>query len=127
MSKRLDWISPFGAPQMTRTRIVVALTVAAGADALQFLLGPLGWGFADEIVDVAAMLLISCTIGFHLLLLPTFVVEFIPVVDMLPTWTACVAAVIALRKRDENAPPPTEPTSQPPPRPQAEDQPYIDV
>jgi hypothetical protein len=36
-------------------------------------------------------------------LLPTFAVEFIPVVDMLPTWTACVVAVIALRKRQQSS------------------------
>jgi hypothetical protein len=45
-------------------------------------------------------------IGFHLLLLPTFVVELIPMADMLPTWTGCVAAVIALKKKGERASPP---------------------
>jgi hypothetical protein len=51
-------------------------------------------------------------LGFHILLLPTFVVELIPVADMLPTWTGCVIAVIALRKRGQNIPPPSPP---PPP------------
>jgi len=35
------------------------------------------------------------------LLLPTFVVEFLPLVDLLPTWTGCVAVVVALRKRQQ--------------------------
>jgi hypothetical protein len=78
-----------------------ALTVALVADALQLLLGPVGWFIFDEIVDVLAMVLICPAIGFHLLLLPTFVVELFPLVDMLPTWTGCVAAVIALRKREQ--------------------------
>jgi hypothetical protein len=74
-------------------------------DVLQFLLGPLGWAFADEILDVAAMILTWRVIGFHPLLLPTFVLEFLPVTDLLPAWTGCVALVVALRKKQEAAPP----------------------
>ncbi|MEI9960550.1 MAG: hypothetical protein WDM76_05270 [Limisphaerales bacterium] len=77
--------SRFRAPRLTRTRIIIALAIAICADGLQLLLGPLGWTFIDQIIDVAAMVLMSWVIGFHLLLLPTFVVEFFPVVDMLPT------------------------------------------
>ena len=91
-------------PQLTRTRIVLALAVAIVADVLQFLLLPLEWLFVDQIIDVVAMILISAIIGFHWLLLPTFAVEFVPVVDMLPTWTGCVAGVIALRKRAKSGP-----------------------
>ncbi|NOS68635.1 MAG: hypothetical protein HOP33_01725 [Verrucomicrobia bacterium] len=97
--------SMFRAPQLTRTRIMLALLVALVADGLQipFQLVPM----APEIIDVIAMLLTVWLLGFHLLLLPTFVVEFIPLVDMLPTWTGCVIAVIALRKRAQhNTPPP---------------------
>ena len=47
---------------------------------------------------------------FVALLLPTFVIEFLPITDMLPTWTACVALVIAMRKREQaNVPPPPGP------------------
>lgn len=42
----------------------------------------------------------SCAARFHPLLLPTFVIEFLPVAGMLPTWTACVAAIVALRRSD---------------------------
>ena len=83
--------------------------------------------FIDEGMDVIAMLLISWAIGFHMLLLPTFLIEFIPGPDMLPTWTACTMAVIMLRKRaQKSAPPPievvsevtpVEPNSGPPPAP----------
>jgi hypothetical protein len=93
----------FCAPKLTRPRIVLALAVAVTADSLQFFLGPIGWAFIDQVIDVVALLLTTGAIGFHLLLLPTFVAEILPVVDMLPTWTACVIAVIALRKRDQNA------------------------
>ena len=112
-----DWInSLFRAPKLTRPRMVLALAVAVAADGLQFTLGPLGWAFADQVIDFLAMALVSWIIGFHILLLPTFVVEFLPVLDELPTWTACTAAVIALRKREQqNLPPP------PPPPPDKQD------
>ncbi len=106
----------FSAPKLTRGRMALALSVAVVADGLQLLLGPMGWVVADEIIDVVAMVLTSLVLGFHLLLLPTFVVEFIPVADMLPSWTACVVAVIALRKRDsQNASTTVPPVVQAPP------------
>jgi polyferredoxin len=98
----------FRAPKLTRTRIILALAVAVTADGLQFFLGPIGWAFIDQAIDLAALLLTAWVIGFHLLLLPTFVVEAFPVVDMLPTWTACAIAVIALRKREQRPVPPPQ-------------------
>ncbi len=68
----------------------------------------LGWFGIDQAIDVVAMILTMWILGFHILLLPTFVVEFVPVADMLPTWTGCVATVIALRKRDQRPTPPPE-------------------
>ena len=62
----------FHAPVLTRNRIRAAYAVAVTADALQLLLGPLGWAFADEIIDIVAMGLAWRLIGFHPLLLPTF-------------------------------------------------------
>ena len=99
-------------PAMTRLRVALALAIAVVADGLQFVLGPVGWPGADQIVDVMAMALTSWVIGFHWLLLPTFAIEFIPLLDELPTWTACVIAVIALRKREQKVPP-----AAPPPQP----------
>jgi hypothetical protein len=79
------------------------------ADGLQLLLGPLGWVFFDEVIDGIAMIATSWLLGFHLLLLPTFAVEFIPVIDLLPTWTGCVGLLIAMRKREQAAQPPPLP------------------
>ena len=109
----------FSRPPLTRSRILLAMAVAVITDAMQLGLGPFGWAFADEGLDVLAMVVISATIGFHTLLLPTFVIEFIPGPDMLPTWTGCTAAVILLRKKKSPTPPPvidveTEVTSVPP-------------
>jgi hypothetical protein len=94
---------------LTRRRIWLAFAVAIVADGVQVLLGPLGWTFGDEVIDVMAMLLLTLLIGFHPLFLPTFLLEIIPVVDMLPTWTGCVALVVALRRKQQrtsSAPPP---------------------
>lgn len=82
-----------------------ALAVAVIADGLQLLLGPFGWVFSDQMIDAATMLLMSWLIGFHWLLLPSFALELIPLVDELPTWTACAIAVITLRRRAEKMPP----------------------
>jgi hypothetical protein len=100
----LSWFSRH--PVLSRKRIFLAFTVAVLTDAIQFGLGPLGWVFVDEGLDIIAMILISGAIGFHMLLLPTFVIKLIPGPDMLPTWTACTAAVVMLRKRTQQQAPP---------------------
>ena len=96
----------FQLPVLTRGRVRLAYTFAVTCDLLQLLLGPLGWAFADEVLDVAAMILISRAVGFHPLLLPTFAIEFLPVADLLPTWTGCVALVVMLRKKQQATSPP---------------------
>jgi hypothetical protein len=94
------------ARQLTRTRIVLALLIAVVADSVQFLLGPFGWMFGDPAIDVVVMLLMSWLLGFHWLFLPSFLLELFPLADELPTWTACVIAVIVLRKRQQRISPP---------------------
>jgi hypothetical protein len=65
----------------------LAYAVAVTIDVAQFLFGPLGGAGFDEILDAIAVIVVSRVIGFHPLLLPTFVLEFVPFTDMLPTWT----------------------------------------
>lgn len=96
-------------PVLTRRRIWLAYGVAVAADGLQLLLSPLGWAGPDEVIDVVAMVLLSMILGFHPLFLPTFVVEFIPIADMLPTWTACTFLVVGLRRKRSVPPPPMPP------------------
>lgn len=98
-------------PPLTTARIWAAFVVALIADGLQLALGGFGWFLFDEIIDVVAMVLVTMLIGFHPLFLPTFVMEFLPVVDMVPTWTGCVALVVALRRKRSKPPV----ISQPPP------------
>jgi hypothetical protein len=91
---------------LTRSRISAAYGAAVATDVLQFVLGPFGWAFSDEILDVIGMIITTRLLGFHPLLLPTFVLELLPVSDMLPTWTGCVALVVAMRKRHPRRPSP---------------------
>ncbi len=101
--------SGLAGPVLTRGRIAFAMSVAVITDGLQLVLGPLGWAGIDEALDVVAMILTTMAVGFHPLLLPTFVAEFIPVVDMLPSWTACTFTVVMLRRRAQVPPPPAQP------------------
>ena len=94
---------------LNRTRIRSAYGVAIAIDVLQFVLGPLGWAGSDEMLDVIAAIVETRLLGFHPLLLPTFVLEFLPLADMLPTWTGCVVLVMRARHRQgvvvDDAPP----------------------
>ncbi len=96
----------FQQPILTPARVRSAYAVAVVTDALQFVLGPFGWAFADEILDLVAALLVWRLLGFHPALLPTFALEFLPVSDLLPMWTGCVALVVALRRKQQGASPP---------------------
>jgi hypothetical protein len=107
----------FRVPKVTLARACLALAIAVGADGLQMLTSFLGWVGPDQLIDVVAMILTCWLLGFHILLLPTFVVELIPVLDDLPTWTACTIAVLIIRRREQRALPPLPPQSLPPPPP----------
>jgi hypothetical protein len=85
--------------RLTSSDVRLAYGVAVVTDLAQLLLGPFGWVGADEVLDLGAAYLISRLVGFHPFLLPTFVLEFVPFTDMLPTWTGCVALVVRSRRR----------------------------
>lgn len=101
----------FRPERLSRRRMLLALLAAVAADGLQipFSIPPL-----PEIIDVVAMVLTSILIGFHVLLLPTFALEFIPMASALPTWTGCVLAVLALRRAESKTSPPPPPLIDPP-------------
>ena len=95
-------------PPLTPTRSRLAFGIALATDILQIALGPVGWAFADEILDAIAGVVLWRLLGFHPLLLPTFVLELVPVADLLPTWTGCVGLVVALRRRQRVHEPPLD-------------------
>ena len=105
-------LTPSSVPALTTSRIRSAYTVAVATDLLQLVVGPLGWFGADELLDLIAAGATWRLLGFHPFLLPTFMIEFLPMADMLPTWTGCVALVVAARKARQGGvvdPPPPGP------------------
>jgi hypothetical protein len=56
------------------------------------------------VLDCMVMGAMIILLGFHWLFLPTFVVEVIPEIDMLPTWVGCVAYVVWQRKKEQEQP-----------------------
>lgn len=109
----------FATRMLTPQRIAVAIALAATADVLQIALVPLAWAFVQQAVDVVTAVVMVLLLGFHVLLLPTFIAELIPGANLLPTWTGCVITVIALLKRRQSAAMPSAPAtvSAAPPKP----------
>ena len=89
---------------ITPRRIKLAFVVGVLADILQLPVSlSLLAGFVpaeglDAAIDVLAAVLVNWLLGFHWALVPSFALKLIPVVDVAPTWTACVAFV-ALQRR----------------------------
>lgn len=94
---------------LSPARITAAFAVAVGADILQLPLTAMSLtGFLtvpaelfDLLLDGVVCIVLSVLLGgFHWLLIPAFLVEAIPFVDALPTWTATVGALVLLRKQE---------------------------
>jgi hypothetical protein len=101
-------------PKLTPKRIILAFAVAIIADVIQFPitaveatgLFSIPGELADFVLDCFVMVATCLLLGFHWALLPTLFVEIVPGLDLLPTWTACVAFVVWQRKKEQAAPPP---------------------
>lgn len=76
-----------------RGRVIAAFAVAVAVDALQVGLAAATGGLAmwlDNGLDLAAAGLLWALLGWHWALLPTFLVELVPLAELAPTWTAAV-------------------------------------
>ena len=86
--------------EITPSRVHAAWTVAILADALQVgllpITGTLSTWFGGPL-DLLAMVILWRLLGWHWALAPSFVFEFLPIVEVAPTWT--LATWIILRKR----------------------------
>ncbi len=108
-------------PLVTPRRIWTARGLAVLVDLLQFALLPAELTPVNNVVDVATGIAMYFLVGWHWAFLPTFVVEMVPFVDLVPTWTLAVA--IATRRRvapsvptvtvEPPAPPPAPPSLPP--------------
>jgi hypothetical protein len=73
-----------------RTARALALAVDLGQIVLLPAFFPVMASPVADVLDVAAAAALVFLLGWHWAFLPTFLVELIPVVDVVPTWTAAV-------------------------------------
>ena len=101
-------------PKLTRNRIMAAYAIAVIADLLEFPIAaaeitiagaPLG-ELSAFVLDCIVMGAMTKLLGFHWMFLPSFGLEVIPGLDLLPTWVGCVAFVVWQRKKEQTSPPP---------------------
>jgi hypothetical protein len=96
------------------TRFRVALGLAMLVDAVQIGLFPLfAPGFAsvaNVAVDSAAFLSFLLLIGWHPALLPGFILEQVPLLGIVPTWTLAVWLAARRHLRTEDLPPESKAT-----------------
>jgi hypothetical protein len=106
-------------PLTTERRVWIARGLAVLVDLGQLALLPAELTPLNNALDLATALAMYFLVGWHWAFLPTFVVEMVPFVDLVPTWTLAVA--IATRGRVGPAPPvvTVEPPAAPPPPPPA--------
>jgi len=101
-------------------RVRAARILAVAADLAQIALLPAVFPLSitpiNNVIDVAVGLALVALVGWHWALLPAFVAEMIPLVEVVPTWT--VAVFIATRGRA--APPGGRVEPGPPPPPLAQ-------
>ncbi len=103
--------------EITPAQVRTARLVAAAADLLQIVLLPAFFPAsvspAANVIDVAVALVLLRLLGWHWAFLPTFVLELLPLVDLVPTWTAAVFLVTRGGARTAAAP---QVIVEPPPR-----------
>ena len=88
-------------PPLSPRRVWAARVVAVAVDGLQWVFLPLlGVGFVSpvqDVVDVITGIVMIVLVGWHWAFVPSFIVEVIPGVGLVPTWT--LAVFFATRKR----------------------------
>jgi hypothetical protein len=93
---------------MTRGRVVAARLVAISADLLQIVVFPAfsegGVSPFDAGLDVAVAAVMTALVGWHWAFLPSFAAEMVPLVDLVPTWTAAVLIATRPSRRRRSAP-----------------------
>lgn len=111
-------------PALSRRRIWIARGLAVAVDAAQIVFLPaFALGLAEPIdsaLDVVTAIAQFWLLGWHPALLPGFLAELVPFVDLAPTWTVAVMIATAGRaEKDGDAPVSPGPGSLPPPPPGA--------
>jgi hypothetical protein len=91
---------------LTPSRVRAAWIIAVAVDAIQIGLLPVTGTLStwvDKPLDVLVMVVLWRLLGWHLILLPSFIFELMPYVELAPTWTAAVW--LATRGRSDQTDP----------------------
>jgi hypothetical protein len=87
---------------LSTRRIWFARGIAIAADIVQIVFSPaLSEGFAspfDAVLDVFIAVVLTLCIGWHIALIPSFIIKALPLADLAPTWTIAVLIATAKRK-----------------------------
>jgi hypothetical protein len=83
--------------QVSAKELQVLRIVAIVADFIQFWMIPsyfvlIGF-FLNAVLDIFLFALFTWRLGFHIAFLPSFLVEFVPFVDVVPAWTMAILFV----------------------------------
>jgi hypothetical protein len=101
-----------------------ARILAVTADLVQIVLLPAFWpgilSPANDVIDGVVAVALVAMLGWHWAFAPAFVAEMVPMVDLVPTWTAAVLLATRGRAGAAAPPPPVEVVRPPalPPAPQ---------
>ncbi|HYX23394.1 MAG TPA: hypothetical protein VFC23_04510 [Thermoanaerobaculia bacterium] len=80
--------------EATPGRVKAARMIAVAADLLQiggFAVFMPGWASpADDVLDVVVGAVLTWLVGWHWSFLPSFLIELVPGMDLIPSWTAAV-------------------------------------
>ncbi|HNX31355.1 MAG TPA: hypothetical protein PKM35_07085 [Holophaga sp.] len=99
-------------PSRARAAWIVAILVDALQVGLLPVTGTLSTWFGAPL-DVLAMVVLWRLVGWHWALAPSFVFEFLPFVELAPTWTLATWIVLRKRRSEETARPGDSPSSLP--------------
>ncbi len=94
-------------------RVLAARILAIAADAVQLGGFPVfGLGIAspyNDALDVVVAGALTWLVGFHWAFLPSFLIELVPGIDLVPTWTGAVLLATRGQGKVEAEPPTQEP------------------
>ena len=103
----VKYIQSMASPVSGR-RARLALWLALAVDILQWALIPLfAEGFLswlNDAVDVATAGAMTSLLGWHLVFLPSFIGELVPLANLAPTWTAAVLWVTRRSRQEDELP-----------------------
>ncbi len=81
-------------PAPSSARVWTARALAVAVDGVQIFAVPFFFSGAaspvNDALDLVAAAAFILLLGWHIAFLPTFLAELVPVLDLVPTWTAAV-------------------------------------